>query len=221
MSSTNSAPQTQASLIYEEIRRDIFSGALKPGDRLRVVKLREQFESSGSPVREALNRLSANGLVDKQDNRGFCVPEISSEELQEIYKTRCWLEEIALREAIQHGGKQWEEQIVLSLHRLDRTSRQLPNSKKPNPDWDQLHREFHLSLISGCTSRFLLQFCKQLYDQTDRYRQVAASIAPKRKTNQEHQEIADIVINRDTDSAVKKLLKHYERTQSIILQGDI
>ena len=221
MSSSDNPPQTQATLIYEGIRRGIFSGSLKPGARLRVDKLRQQYDSSGSPVREALNRLSANGLVEKQENRGFCVPEISRGELEEIYKTRGWLEETALRESIRHGDKEWEEQIILALHRLNRTPRQLTENNESNPQWDQLHREFHLSLISGCRSRFLLQYCQQLHDQTDRYRQVAVAIAPLRKSKDEHQEIVDLVINRDADKAVKTLLKHYERTQSIILQGDL
>lgn len=220
-SDTDTPAQTQATIIYEGIRRGIFSGNLKPGDRLRVDKLRQQYDSSGSPVREALNRLSANGLVEKQDNRGFCVPEISRGELQEIYKTRSWLEETALRESIRHGDKEWEEQIVLALHRLNRTPRRTADDKESNPEWDQLHRDFHLSLVSGCRSRFLLQYCEQLHDQTDRYRQVAVSIAPERKSKDEHQEIVDLVINRDADKAVEKLLSHYERTQSIILQGDL
>jgi len=164
LTESDNTPQTQATIIYEGIRSGIFSGHLKPGARLRVDKLRE--------LREALNRLSANGLVEKQDNRGFCVPEISSEELQEIYQSRSWLED-------------------------------------------------HLVLISACKSRFLLQFCEQLHDQTDRYRQAAVSIAPRRKSKDEHQEIVDLVIKRDADKAVKKLQSHYERTQSIILQGDL
>jgi len=220
LTESDNTPQTQATIIYEGIRSGIFSGHLKPGARLRVDKLREQYDSSGSPVREALNRLSANGLVEKQDNRGFCVPEISGEELQEIYQSRSWLEELALRESIEHGDKEWEERIILALHRLNQTPRQL-DKKQSNPEWDQLHREFHLVLISACKSRFLLQFCEQLHDQTDRYRQAAVSIAPRRKSKDEHQEIVDLVINRDADKAIKKLISHYERTQSIILQGDL
>ena len=220
MNKPDNDARTQASLIYERIRHDIFSGKLKPGDRLRVEQLRGRYETSGSPVREALNRLSANGLVGKQDNRGFCVPEVSPEELDEIYQTRCWLEEVALRNSIAHGDKEWEEQIVLALYRLNQTPRQDEDSNDSNPEWDRLHREFHLSLISGCQSRFLFKFCEQLHDQTDRYRQVAVSIAPKRKSKDEHQEIVDLVITRDADKAVDKLLKHYERTQKIILEGE-
>ena len=124
MTETNSTSgKTQASIVYDQIRQDILTGELKPGAPLRVSRLRERYETSGSPVREALNRLSANGLVGSEDNRGFNVPEISRDELIELYETRFWIEEIALRESIIHGDESWEESIVLALHRLTRLPR--------------------------------------------------------------------------------------------------
>ena len=111
--------KTQATLVYDQIRQDILTGLLKPGEPLRVERLRERYDTGGSPVREALNRLSANGLVGNLDNRGFSVPEVSIEELRELYKTRFWIEEIALRESIAHGDEAWEESVVLAMHRLN------------------------------------------------------------------------------------------------------
>ena len=213
--------KTQATIVYDQIRKDILTGALKPGEPLRVERLREKYETSGSPVREALNRLSANGLVGSEDNRGFNVPEISREELKELYKTRFWIEEIALRESIAHGDESWEEAIVLALHRLTRSPRCSENPTESNLEWEARHREFHMALISGCNSRFMTRFCQQLHDQSDRYRQIAATIAPKRKSDKEHTDLFNAAVNRDAEEAVRLLKEHYVLTQEILCKGKL
>jgi GntR family transcriptional regulator, carbon starvation induced regulator len=77
-------------------------------------------------VREALNRLSSEGLVERKSQRGFFVTEISMTALEELVKTRIWLETLALRESIQNATEEWEEQLVLAYHRLARTNRRMP-----------------------------------------------------------------------------------------------
>ena len=196
--------QTIATTVYDLIRSDILRGELKPGERLRVETLRARYESSASPVREALNRLSANALVINTDNRGFYVPNVSREELLELYKTREWLESRALSEAIQHGDAAWEERVVLAQHRLNTTERCLDDAgREANPDWEFAHRAFHMELISACDSSWMIRFCQQLHDQADRYRQLAVFVAPKRRRPQdEHSEIAEACLQRNPDMAV-------------------
>ena len=74
---------TQASSVYDRLQQDILSGRLKPGERLRLKELIEVYETGNSPLREALNRLSSNGLVVREENRGFSVPHTSLTELEE------------------------------------------------------------------------------------------------------------------------------------------
>ena len=82
---------------------------------------------------------------------------------------------------------------MLALHRLGRVPRSIsPDAYQENPEWEQLHRTFHRSLIAGCGSRWLLGFCEQLADQAYRYRQLSAQRAfPKRKEKNEHQAIVE------------------------------
>ena len=183
--------------------------------------MRARYESSGSPVREALNRLSANALVTSTDYRGFYVPQVSREELLELYKTREWLESRALSEAIEHGDAAWEERVVLAQHRLTRTERCLDNDgRDPNPEWEVAHRAFHMELISACGSAWMIRFCQQLHDQADRYRQLAVVVAAKRRRSQdEHSAIAEMCLERKQDKAVELLMAHYDRTRDIILKA--
>ena len=110
--------ETLASIAYQRLLDDIVGGRLRPGSKLRLQFLTERYAVGNSPLREALNRLSANGMVQREENRGFRVSPASAEELSELIRTRCWLEEIALRESIRHGDAAWEEGVLVAYHRL-------------------------------------------------------------------------------------------------------
>jgi DNA-binding GntR family transcriptional regulator len=218
------APVTLASSVYERLRGDILRGELEPGHKLRIEFVSERYAAGNSPVREALNRLSSDGLVQRRDQRGFYVAAASAEDLVELTRTRCWLEETGLRESMRVYSPAWEEGVLLALHRLSRIPRSTsPAEYRENPEWEQLHRAFHRSLIAGCGSRWLLAFCDQLADQAYRYRQLAIQrIYPKRKEKDEHAAIAQAVFKRDADTAVALLTEHYQLTANIILKtGDV
>ena len=214
---------TLASSVYDQLRRDILSGDLSPGTKLRADYLRARYSVGNSPVREALNRLSSDGLVIREDQKGFRVSEVSREDLLELLKTRLWLEEIALRESIANGGVEWEERLVLSFHRLSKLPRSLSQTEYVvNPEWEQRHREFHMALIAACGSRFLVMFCEQLNDRADRYRQLAVATSyPKRKELDEHKIIFEAAVAGDADAAVEHLGVHYRKTVDIILGSGV
>ncbi len=86
----NGHVSTQASSVYDRLQTDILTGKLKPGVKLRLKDLIEQYDTGNSPLREALNRLSANGMVVREENRGFRVPPASTKELMELTRTRCF-----------------------------------------------------------------------------------------------------------------------------------
>ena len=210
---------TRATSLYDELRAHLLGGELEPGAKLAIEALAERYETSATPLREALNRLVSDGLVERREQRGFVVAAISADDLAEITKTRCWLEEIALRESIAAHGRAWEEALVLAHHRLARTPRSLSDSRfEDNPEWEPLHRAFHRALIGGCGSRWLLSFCEQLADQHHRYRRLSAPRAfAKRGVKSEHQRLMEAAIEGRADEAVALLRAHFERTAKIIL----
>lgn len=211
--------ETLATSVYDRLRTDILNASLAPGAKLRVEFVCERYQAGSSPVREALSRLSANGLVERKEQRGFYVAPVSAADLHELTKTRCWLEGIALRESIAAGSEAWEEGIVLAYHRLCRVPRSVSDDAyETNPEWERRHEEFHDSLIAACGSRWLLQFCKQLRDQAYRYRQIAAAtVYPKRDERNEHERIVKAAVERDVENALLLLHQHYRYTTDIIL----
>ena len=211
---------TLASTVHGRLRHDLLYGVLEPGTKLRVEWVVKTYGAGASPVREALNRLASEGLLGRHDQRGFFVMPVSAEELEELTRTRCWLEELALRESLANRTPEWEEELVLARHRLSRTPRRLSDDPAAtNPDWERLHRAFHRALISGCRSRWLLGFCDQLADQAHRYRQIALTGAQARRDEvAEHRAIADSAIAGDADAAVAALLAHYRLTSELCMR---
>ncbi len=214
---------TVASSVYDQIRLDILTGNLRPGEKLRSEFLRGRYNAGISPVREALNRLATERLVCREDQRGFHVAGVSKADLIELTKTRCWLEDIALRESIAQGDEAWEEQIVLSFHRLSRTPRSSDEATYTfNPKWERLHREFHNALLAACGSHWLLTFCEQLVDQADRYRQLAAAVSyPKRNERSEHQQLMEAALGRDAERAAAIQCAHIRKTADIVLDAKL
>lgn len=210
--------RTIASAVYDRIRQDILAGRLPPHLKLRIDALCERYESGSSPVREALNRLSSEGLVERHEQRGFRVADISDDDLSELVETRCWLESLALRDSIANATAEWHESIVLALHRLSRAPRSIdPDVYRENPEWEALHRTFHRTIIGQCRSKRLLRYCDDLSDQAYRYRQVSIEHTfPTRDIAAEHAAMAKAIFDQDTNLAVKLLTDHYRRTANAL-----
>lgn len=217
----NGAGETLASLVYERLLEDILKGNLEPGLKLRLQVLKQDYDVGNSPLREALNRLSENGMVVREENKGFRVAPTSVEELEELIRTRCWLEEVALRESLKNGDDEWEERVVLAFHRLSRVSTANNDPEfYTSREWEQRHREYHLSVLSACNSSILLGYCTQLHEKTLRYRNLAAVVEYRERHElEEHRALQDAVLERDADLAVELLNKHFKVTADIVISS--
>jgi DNA-binding GntR family transcriptional regulator len=209
---------TRASAVYELLRADITHGVLEPGSKLRVSAICTRYSVGASPLREALSRLSAEGLVSRTDQRGFSVATLSWDELPILTRNRVQLESLALSESIDHRDAAWEDRLALQIHRLSRTPRSLAaDHYVPNPDWEALHREFHRSLLARCPSRWMRAFCDSLADEAYRFRQLAAvKVFGSRNEHAEHVAIFEAAINGRTDEAARLLSEHYTRTSRVV-----
>lgn len=216
--SASDSRESLTSRIFARLRLDIISGALAPGSKLKIDELRQRYDVGASPIREALSLLTSNQLVERVDQKGFRVSRISIEDFDELLKTRCWLDERALRESIAHGSKRWEEEVVIAAYRLSRSRRTAEvDPTITTGEWEKLHKDFHMCLLSQCGSRFLYNICEDLYDQNTRYRQAARMAAyPERDVSAEHDAITDAVLARDADLAVSRLVEHYRNTGNFL-----
>lgn len=216
---TTSGDAPLAERAYRELRQALVRGEFAPGDRLRLDELARKFGVSSSPIREALNRLSEQGLVRILENRGFRVAPLTAEGVSDLARVRQLVECEALRDSIRHGDDAWEMQVVAAGHALALSERRLGNEARSlDDDWSRRHRNFHQSLYAACTSPLLLELADILFDNAERYRRWAAHHrqAPRRK-HDEHQQLLSAVVARDTDKAVALLRTHISRTEQLVV----
>ena len=207
--------RTLSEQAYERLRRDILQGAYVPGEKLLLDTASDRYGIGINPIREALNRLSSEGWVERKSQRGFFVSSLSITDLEELVRTRIWLETRALEESIRNATDAWEDRLVLAYHRLARTQRQLGENRcEISQLWEDRHRAFHMMLIENCGSGWLTGFCATMLDQSVRYRNLSVNATYSRRgdAQKEHQEIQDAVLDRDAARATGLLAAHYRQT---------
>lgn len=212
-------PSTLATSVYSRLREDVIGGVVDGA--LKIRDLCDRYGAGLSPVREALNRLATEGLITQIDQRGFWVTPLSIEELDELIRSRCLVEGLALRESIRLGGIEWEEQVLLAYHRLSRTPRHAGGEPGlRNPDWERAHSLFHATLIAACGMRQVRKFCAELFDAAERYRHAArVASAHTRNDVDEHRAIMEAAVSRDANLAVELLTQHFRLTATLVRQG--
>ena len=213
---------THATSLVKRLRMAIMTGELAPGSKLRLDALREKLglTISRSPLREALSRLGAEGLVIIEDNRGYRVIPVSEENLQEIAKLRVHSEGLALREAIAKGDQAWLDGVC----QAEAVLRDIKRSDQPvagdRDTWEHAHRDFHLKLLEGCGMPLLLNHCNTLHDLNDRYRRMFLAKNPfDRDVNGEHAAIVAATKERNADLACALLAQHIQRTTQNICRS--
>lgn len=201
--------KTLSNQAYSRLRHDIIQGAFPPGAKLGIEHLRATYGMGATPLREALHRLSAEGFVAVEGQRGFRVADISARELRELTQLRIVIEGLALRESVERADDDWESRVVVAFHHLQKIE------KQPEPDpalWEARNNAFHLALISQCESRWLMRIYELLYDQHRRYRVIARVERGDRDIHGEHVAMMEAALARDIDRLLAGHEAHIRNT---------
>jgi DNA-binding GntR family transcriptional regulator len=213
--------ETRNHSLYLDIRRNLLRGRFPVGHRFKLTEMCAEHGTSVSVVREALTRLSEQGLVVLEPNKGFSVPSFTDAEINDVAFVRSEIESIAVRRSIEQGGIEWESRVVAAHHRLAITpNAALDEDPEANELWTSAHRTFHEACAAACGSARLLTYRAQLYDQSEVIRQMAKLHQGKRRNVAgEHAAIANAVVARDAEKALQLLHKHIETTRLACLDS--
>lgn len=193
---------------YRNIRRDIIFGRLKPAERLRLEALRKRYGVSVTTLREILNRLTSDGFVVAEGQKGFQVSPVSDDDLREIADLRILIESHALRQSVQTGDLDWEAQVVAAYHKLHvREQQMMAGNEQAREDWKNADWQFHHATIAGCGSRSLLDLHGAVFDKYLRYQMLTLTFRGE-VAAREHLALRDAVLARDADKAVSVLRDH-------------
>lgn len=215
---------TRADVAYDRLRAEILHGGLMPGDRLRAIDLQDRFQLGLTPIREALTRLATEGLVEAENNRGSRVTAASAQGFADLMRTRRQIEALCLTQSIERGDAAWEAEIIAAMHLLSRTPLPAsPEDREAAAAWEAQHRRFHLALINGCGSEWLLRFWSMLTDHSERYRKIRVlrhqeAHADVRDVEAEHRAVMAAAIDRDAPGAIALMDAHLQATELAVMR---
>ena len=202
---------TIGSATYQRIKHDIIFGKLAPGSKLKLDGLRERYEASMSTLRETLSRLASEGFVAAEEQRGFFVTVVSKDDFVEIANLRILLECHALQLSLQNGDTDWEGNLVAAHHKLHLLEKKmLMGDETQKEDWKRYDSEFHLAMIQACGSANLLALHSILFDKYLRYQMLVLTHRGQEAVD-EHKQMLDAAIERDSDGASSVLKTHIEK----------
>jgi DNA-binding GntR family transcriptional regulator len=191
--------------IYSRIREDLLECRFQPGERLKAKDLSVALDVSLGVVREALFRLTAEGFVEAQPQRGFRAGPISAAGMMQLSEATIIVEGFCLRRSIEIGDLDWETQVTAAHYRFNNMPMAEPRDpSRISKHFTAAYSEFRRALVSACDNQWMLKMRDMLHAQTERYRQICMTFGPKNVDYREgYPAIVDAALRRDADQAVK------------------
>ena len=194
--------RTLAEKAFETLHWAIITGRLRPGTRLPIEELAEVLDMSPMPIREAVRRLDAAGLVENIPHRGARVTELSVTDLSEVYEARMALEVLAIRRAAERFQDADEEAARHRLHTLeamtdDRTA-----------EASAAHAAFYFALYDAADSAWLLRLIRPVWETSERYCLEVPECRQLKQRRWEHRVILESCVTHDSDTAAVALHDH-------------
>lgn len=198
--------------IAQDLHAEILEGKLAPGTRIRQEELAERFGASRIPVRDALRRLEADGLVTIVANTGAWVSKLSESECADAYQIRERLEPLLLIQSM-HG---LDSETLEKLTALTTEMEQCNDVET----FLRLDRDFHLLSYSAAPSGMIKDLVERLWNTTQHYRRAFAQlngIESESVTHLEHRLIVDAIERKDDSDAERVLAGHIRRTRNALV----
>jgi DNA-binding GntR family transcriptional regulator len=212
----NVVKMTLADQIYSILREDIINQNIKCGEKLTLKVLQERFELSSTPIRDALNRLSQEGLIEHVTNIGAKVIDFKEKDIKEIYDFCSYLDLSALNLALESGKV---AEILLELNNCI----ELQESSLESGDMDcfKLHSDnFHDIFFKYADNSRLYNASKNIRSQftilTSIYQNFTIS---KSVVFIEHKAIAAAIASNDFVKAASLMKSHFEHAKSYLLDN--
>lgn len=184
-------------IVYEQLKQAVLSGVYCVGERLLEHDLAAKLQVSRTPVREALRRLEAEGLLEALPKQGLVVKDYTDDDIREIYMIRMALESLAAEFAAVNATK---KDIVL-LERLVNEMDKLDDIADTEEAYE-VHRHFSEAYNRASHMPTLIRMIESLKAQVARFRKVSLSSAERRKlAREEHRELLMALKDRDLKCA--------------------
>jgi DNA-binding GntR family transcriptional regulator len=201
---------SKGDVAYAQLRGLILTGTLEPGSRLDQNNLAETMAMSLTPLREAIRRLSSEGLIDLDAHRNARVASMSATEARQLFEVRLSLDPNAARLAAERRT----EADIAAMRAA--AARLLPVTRAWGEEALTAHRAFHRALYLASHNDVLIRLLDDLWDKSDRYRRVGLELPPgdepRTRDHREHQELFELIVAGDVAGAETLMREHIERS---------
>ncbi|MDV7341234.1 GntR family transcriptional regulator [Terasakiella sp. A23] len=202
---------SSSDIIFDALRDEIISGNLKAGESIRQENIAKIFNVSRIPVREALKRLEAQGLVKNERYKGAIVSSLSDDEIEEIYEIRLMLEPLIIKHAVQNIS---EETLEIARECCDKFSTETDPGQ-----WGELNRRFHEALYRDAQRPFHLKIIKEISDRIDSYVRAQLVLTDgMEKARKEHLGILQACEEGNGDLAAELTHQHIQDSYSSLME---
>lgn len=190
--------------IYESLKKEILIQELKPGSRLRERELAEKYQVSRTPVRQALQQLATEGLVEFIPYKGAVIKDLTIEEFKDITQLRAVLEKLA----IETCGETNNETVIENLEKIIEKQK-IAIINQDIKEYSLLDQDFHSAIVQKSSNKELKNFIEFL-NQRSYLSRVRTLTLPGRmeKSIIEHQQILECIILKDKEAAGQKAIEH-------------
>lgn len=190
--------------VYDHLRTGILEGELEPGTELAEVALSEQLGVSRGPIREAIGRLAAEGLVNVRPRRGAVVRSLTKDEFLELYQVREALERMAVQLAVPRLTEEQCDELAALNAVMDAHA-----ARNDVEGFFQANVDFHARLLEASGNVKLQELYRQLLGQLGRYRLRSLTLRGNlQRSVSEHAAIVRAAKRGDADRAAQLMAEH-------------
>ena len=198
-----------ADKLISDIRKEVSSGILKPGDQLEVTALAERFGVSRTPIREAIRTLVESGVLETRPRKGSFVRVLSAKQLLDLFQVAAELEGMACRLAALSLTKENVEAIERGLAKCIQAA-----EVQNNAEYAMANLDFHTAIHNASGNDWLIEQLRQLQINLNSYRTMPYEIRGRlKKSTDEHKIICDAILSGDGEHACNLMRDH------MMLQG--
>ena len=211
--------QSLSDAVVDRLRAAIWSGVYAPGDRLVERRLAREFGISHIPLREALARLTEEGLVERLPRRGARVASLTPRMLEEVSSLRVVLEQFVVRRLKDRFTTEAHAELQVIVDRMVEAAEQHDLVRV-----HELDQQFHQRLWELTDHALLVELAAQMRSRTSHfYRAAAASLGPDevRRHADSHQQLLDVIASGDRRAAERAMQQHVEQAAQRIADAQL
>ncbi|MFN7923886.1 MAG: GntR family transcriptional regulator [Bryobacteraceae bacterium] len=204
--------------VYQALRQAILNSLMLPGERLNIEDLSHKLGVSLTPVRQAIQQLCTEGLIEVRPRSGTFVAQLSERNVEETFDIRCALECLAAEKAVERATADDSRR----LRDLMKAMRKAVRTDQDRKEHEEANVEFHLILLRASGNQRLLEMYEALnaHIKIARIHRTAQDWLPRLREEQaEHEAIAAALEKRDAGALQEALRKHIMRAKDALVRS--